>query len=77
MAATCDVIYIIMVVMETINPIPLRGGGGGAFDAHANFDKLAIALRTDDVTVMSEYYLSEFIIYSCLFLHFQQKKIVH
>ena len=42
-----------------------------------SFQTFLIALRTDDVTVMSEYYLSEFIIYSCLFLHFQQKKIVH
>ena len=36
-----------------------------------------IALRTDDVKVISDYYLSEFIIYFCLFLHFQQKKMVH
>ena len=36
-----------------------------------------IALRTDIVKVIPEYYLSEFIIYSCLFWHFQQKKIVH
>ena len=42
--------------------------------------KMLIALRTDDIKVISEYYLSEFITYSIikLFLHdFQQKKIEH